>query len=110
MAVKYRVVMSSEIARCPQHRLDPQHWIPRHKTEQCGRKAGVAEEAAAQGLKISCCGGPLEERRVPGSGDGYDPEPDGGFAWYGLYCPRCKMEYTVMGGPAEDAEDEEEGA
>jgi hypothetical protein len=70
----------------------------------------VAEEAPAQGLRITCCGGPLEARGFPGSRDGYSPEPDGGFAWSGLSCPRCKMEYTVRGGPAADAEDEEEGA
>ena len=70
----------------------------------------MAEEAPAQGLTIGCCGGPLEERRFPGSRDGYDPEPDGGFEWSGLHGPHCKREDTVRGGPAADAEDEEEGA
>ena len=70
----------------------------------------MAEEEPAQGLRITCCGGPLEESSFPGSSDGYYPELDGGFEWYGLYCPRCKMAYTVMGRPAEDEEDEEEGA
>ncbi len=32
--MKYRVVPYSEIESCPDHRLDPEHYIPRHKTEE----------------------------------------------------------------------------
>lgn len=36
MAVKYRIVMSSELARCRKTRLDVPHWVPRHRGEDCG--------------------------------------------------------------------------
>ncbi len=36
-----RRVPVSEVQACPQFRLDPQHWIPRHKVEDCG---GAGEE------------------------------------------------------------------
>ncbi|MBI4161727.1 MAG: hypothetical protein HY509_04690 [Acidobacteria bacterium] len=69
----------------------------------------MAEDEPAQGLRITCCGGPLEESSFPDSSDGYYPGPDGGFEWYGLSCPRCKMEYAVKG-YAPDDEDEEAAA
>lgn len=33
--MKHRIISSSEIAKCRWNRLDPQHWIPEHKVEQC---------------------------------------------------------------------------
>ena len=30
--MKYRMVSIKEIQECPAHRLDPQHYIPHHKT------------------------------------------------------------------------------
>lgn len=49
MAVKYCIVMSSDIAKCPQQRLDPQHWIPRHKTAQCGGRKAWRKKSQPKG-------------------------------------------------------------
>lgn len=33
--MKSRVVTLSEIASCPLHRMDPDHYLPEHKTGEC---------------------------------------------------------------------------
>jgi len=33
--MKLAIVNISEIAACPQRRLDPEHWIDEHKVEEC---------------------------------------------------------------------------
>lgn len=60
-------------------------------------------------LTIGCCDGGLEERPMTMDGmDGYCPEPDGGFEWFGLWCPRCGMEYYLSGTPGPLVEEDEE--
>lgn len=34
--MKARMVSIKEILSCPQKRLDPQHYLPEHKTDECG--------------------------------------------------------------------------
>jgi len=41
-----RIVDFSEIAGCPTFRLDPSHYIPRHRKWEC-RKAGKSERRGA---------------------------------------------------------------
>ena len=36
--MRSRVVPSGEIASCPKGRLDANHYIPSHKTDECGAK------------------------------------------------------------------------
>ncbi len=40
--MKYRIVSIKEVRECPTHRLDPQHYLPHHKTGECfkGRAKG----------------------------------------------------------------------
>lgn len=52
------------------------------------------------GFGITCCGGGLTEQPEPFGF--YEAQPDGGFMWMGMYCPRCGMVYTVQGEPALD--------
>ena len=37
--LRVRSVPMSEVAACPHHRLDPGHYIPRHKTEEDRRRS-----------------------------------------------------------------------
>jgi hypothetical protein len=39
--IEIRLVPFEEILSCPQLRLDPKHYIPRHKVEECGGPAEV---------------------------------------------------------------------
>ena len=33
--MKYRIITISEINKCHNHRLDPDHYMPSHRTEDC---------------------------------------------------------------------------
>lgn len=36
--MKSRIVSSKELKSCPQLRLDPKHYIPEHKIEECHKE------------------------------------------------------------------------
>ena len=52
--MKFRVIKLSDLAHC--NRLDPQHWLPQHKLEQCDPQLRaqfkVIEEQLTQSVKV----------------------------------------------------------
>ncbi len=55
--MKYRMVSIKEIQECPAHRLDPQHYIPHHKTGECFKgkvKKGTLLSLAKQVVESWC--------------------------------------------------------
>lgn len=48
-----RMISSREIAECPHHRLDPGHYIPRHKTEECGGRHKGRKRLTKTELRLS---------------------------------------------------------
>lgn len=51
--MKHGVIRFSSIAQCQTHRLDVQHWLPEHRSEQCNEKKrtklkSIDEQVAAK--------------------------------------------------------------
>lgn len=48
--VKYGAIMFAEIAACPEHRLDPSHWLGGHRIEECHKDLKAKVEAKRREL------------------------------------------------------------
>lgn len=69
-------------------------------------RADKAMPDDGRGLKITCCGLPLEESSLP---DSSVHDPDGGFQLFNLVCEICGATYNLSGAPGEEEAEAADG-